>query len=120
MLIARGATHSQVVQLLRTSGPSPSFVVFSSLPFNASPVHRQGVGPASGDDDVTMRANIKSFKDKVDSYFTKMHGHEYDTCCYDDLWLDEGRFDGGRAEEGDEETQQVLPAQVHQSTTLKT
>lgn len=65
----RGATHSQVVQLLRSSGPSPTLVVFSSLPMlpaaGPDPSQPLGTRPGAGSDDVAMKMNVKAFKDKV-------------------------------------------------------
>ena len=56
----RGATHSQVVQLLLSSGPVSTFIV--SSPFTTFGSVR---GAVSSTDFNNVKSNIATFKDKV-------------------------------------------------------
>jgi len=65
-LCDRGATHSQVVQLLRTSGPSPTVVVSSPHATYAAPGY--GILPHSYVSEsiaVDARKSVNAFKEKV-------------------------------------------------------
>lgn len=57
----RNATHSQVVHLLRSSGPHPIFVVCSTFA-SSDPLHGAAMHSSDTSD---MRTGIRNFKDKV-------------------------------------------------------
>ena len=59
----RNATHSQVVHLLRSSGPHPIFVVCST--FASSGPHQGAAMYSSASDTSDMRTSIRNFKDKA-------------------------------------------------------
>ncbi len=80
----RGATHSQVVQMLRTSGPRPTLVVTSDHDSHARLEYGSLLRSSNPEDLVTeTRRSVGAFKDKVKKISEYYLAYRY-KCSY---WL---------------------------------